>query len=323
MHVGLIGVGHWHAHMHAKAAVSAGAQLGTVWDADRQVAESFAAQYGISASNEPQAVIGHSSLVVIMGRPDSVPPLAEMAIAAGVPVILEKPAAPDSAALAALARSASSAGVFVAVPLPNRLGPAMREYHRLATEARAGPIAHAHFRIINGPPQRYRDDGVAWMLDFAVSGGGALRNLGIHGIDCALSLAEGPVQIVCAQIGKSIHREEDVEDYALIVLVDANGAVFTIEAGYTFASMLPGGDFEWRIATANAYFIDHGDAALAVTLDDRCREPLPPLPPSERYTAFMIDTINRLAAGAPPLVGISDYARAMDLIDRAYEEALP
>jgi len=306
--------------MHAEAVLSAGAKLECVWDPDRQVAEKFAARYQVAVSDNPQILIERSSFVVVMGRPDQVPPLAEAAISAGVPLVLEKPAAPTSAALAAIARKVAAAGIFAAVPLPNRLGPAVQEYYRLAAENRSGSLAHAHFRIVNGPPQRYRDDGVPWMLDPALSGGGALRNLGIHGIDCALSLAKGSLRIVSAQVSKRIHRE-DVEDYALIVLEDDAGALFTIEAGYTYASMLAGGDFEWRIATENAYLIDSGDSAVAATLDDGVRARLSPLPPSERYSAFMRDSISRLAAGAPPLVSVSDYARAMQVIDGAYEKA--
>ena len=91
---------------------------------------------------------------------------------------------------------AAAAGRFVAVPLPNRLGPAMVECARLRDAGRLGRIGHAHFRLVNGPPERYRVDGVAWMLDPALSGGGALRNLGIHGVDCAAALATGALRVV-------------------------------------------------------------------------------------------------------------------------------
>jgi predicted dehydrogenase len=197
----------------------------------------------------------------------------------------------------------------------------MLEHQRLAAAGRAGSLAHAQFRIVNGPPERYRDDGVGWMLDPAVSGGGALRNLGIHGVDAALALAEGELTLKCASIRRSIHKAETIEDHALLVLADAAGALFTVEAGYTFASMRPGGDFEWRIATANAYLVDSGATAFAATLDDGEQRALAPLPPAVRYDTFAADTLARLRAGQPPSVGMNDYVRAMRLIDLAYEEA--
>jgi predicted dehydrogenase len=94
-----------------------------------------------------------------------------------------------------------------------------------------------------------------------------------------------------------------------------------IEAGYTFASMAPGGDFEWRIATARATLIDRGDTATVTTLDDATTRALPPLPAGTRYRAFMADTLQRLHEGRPPLVGFADYLAAMTLVDRITEAA--
>lgn len=317
MRVGLLGVSHWHAPLHAAAAIAAGAVLATVWDADAAPAAAFAARHGGTATTSPDAAIAGCDLVVVMGRPGGVLKLARAALALGRAMILEKPAASGAEPLAQLAALAAEAKAFVAVPLPNRLGPAMTELGKLRVAGRAGKLAHAHFRLVNGPPERYRRDAVGWMLDPTLAGGGALRNLGIHGVDGVLALASGTVRLVSATIGNRLH-DEPVEDYALLVLVDEAGAVFTVEAGYTFASMRPGGDFEWRIATGNAYLVDLGETAYAATLDDEGRRPLTPQPPSVRYDLFMADTLARLRDGRSPLVGLDDYVRAMRLIDQAY-----
>ena len=209
----------------------------------------------------------------------------------------------------------------MAVPLANRLSPAMRGLARTPEDAggrddAAPRVAHASFRIVNGPPERYRDDGVPWVLDPAAAGGGALRNLGLHGIDCALCLADGPVRVTSAQIARRLHPDEMVEDHALVTLTDAAGALFVIEAGYTTPAMQAGGDLEWRVATKGAYLVDRGDSAQWI--GPRGLRSLPALPPDERYRAFMTDTLARLADGRPPLVGLSDYVAAMAVIDQAY-----
>lgn len=317
MRIGLIGVGHWHAAMHASAAMSADAEITAVWDPDPAVASVFSASRGLRHLPTVDAVLDAADLVVVMGRPSTAPALAEAAIVARKPMVLEKPAAISAHTVDRLAAMAASLEGFVAVPLPNRLGPIFEEYQDLLAAGRIGELAHANFRMINGPPQRYRDDGVGWMLDPAISGGGSLRNLGIHGVDSALSLATGKVRLVSAHITNRLHHEL-VEDYAHLVLEDEAGAVFTVEAGYTFASMQPGGDFEWRIASANAYFVDAGDVASVATLDDGARRELQPLLPTTRYDRFMSHTLEALRVGAPPTVGLDDYARAMRLIDDAY-----
>ena len=174
---------------------------------------------------------------------------------------------------------------------------------------------------MNGPPERYRVDGVAWMLDPALSGGGALRNLGIHGVDCAAALASGALRVVSAHLVPRLRGGEGIEDHALVSFEDEAGALFTVEAGYTYASMRPGGDFEWRIAAENATIIDRGDVATVATLDDGADGPLAPLAANLRYRAFLRETLDCLAGNRAPPVGLDDYVRAMALIDEAYERA--
>jgi predicted dehydrogenase len=318
--VALAGVGHWHARMHLEAARAAGAEVVAAWDRDPTVAAGFAAEQEVAHQPTVAALIAMKpDLTVVMGRPDQVPDLALACIEAGLPIVLEKPAAVSTAALEPLVEAAR--GLFVAVPLPNRCGPIWAEIEALKATGRLGPVSHAQFRIVNGPPERYRLDGVPWVLDPAIGVGGALRNLGIHGVDAALALAGGTdLAVVSASVDRRLYGEA-VEEYAIVTLRAPDGMIATVEAGYTYASMAPGGDFEWRVSARNAYLIDRGDACRVATLDDGQVRNLAPVPPADRYKTFMADTLNRLARGAAPAVGIADYLQAMRLIDRAYQEA--
>ncbi|MGO4526635.1 Gfo/Idh/MocA family protein [Microvirga sp. 2MCAF35] len=321
MRVCLLGVGHWHAAMHLDAVRTCGGEIVAVWNQDSEAAIGFAATHGLFACRSlSEALASKVDLVVVMGSPREVPSLAMQVVEADLPMILEKPAARTAGELMRVVEAARDRDHFVGVPLPNRFGPIFRAMAELDAMGRLGELAHCHFRIVNGPPQRYRDDGVEWMLDAAISGGGALRNLGIHGIDAALSLAQGTLRVVSASIGNRIH-DERVEDHAHVTLRDEAGTLFTVEAGYTFASMAPGGDFEWRVATGNAYLIDRGEAAQCTTLDDAKSRMLAPEHPSTRYRLFMADTFDRLRSGEKPAVGIEDYLAAMQVIDTAYEKA--
>jgi predicted dehydrogenase len=321
MRVALLGASHWHAQMHLDAVRFSGGEVIATWDRNADAGATFAATHGLSACQSVgQALAARPDLVVLMGSPQNVPQVALEVMAADVPMILEKPASSTTDGLAPIVKGALRRGSFVGVPLPNRFGPIFREMAELEKQGRLGKPAHGHFRIVNGPPQRYCHDSVGWMLDPAISGGGALRNLGIHGIDAALTLAQGALRVVSASIGNRIHRER-VEDHAHVSLLDEAGTLFTVEAGYTYASMAPGGDFEWRVATSNAYLIDRGEAAQCATLDDGSVRALPPELPSTRYRVFMADTFDRIRTGAAPAAGIQDYYSAMQLIDMAYEKA--
>ncbi|TJV25745.1 MAG: Gfo/Idh/MocA family oxidoreductase, partial [Mesorhizobium sp.] len=229
----LAGSSHWHAEMHLDAARFCGAEIAGIWDEDAQHARAFAtrqhlpfiADFAKILSSPPDAIL-------LMGHPSTIPARARAVIEAGIPLILEKPAASSAAALAVLSELARQHQAFVSVPLPNRFGPAATAFERLRSQGRAGAVAHCQFRLVNGPPQRYAADGVAWVVDPAIGGGGALRNLGIHGVNAALGLATGALRLKTVSIENRIHRAA-VEDHALLVLEDAAGALFVVEAGYT------------------------------------------------------------------------------------------
>ncbi|RWN98509.1 Gfo/Idh/MocA family oxidoreductase [Mesorhizobium sp.] len=321
MKVVLAGSSHWHAEMHLDAARFCGAEIAGIWDEDAQHARAFATHHHLPfIADFAKILSGPPDAILLMGHPSTVPARARAVIEAGIPLILEKPAASSTAALAALSELARQHQAFVSVPLPNRFGPAATAFERLRSQGRAGAVAHCQFRLVNGPPQRYAADGVGWVVDPAIVGGGALRNLGIHGVNAALGLATGALRLKTVSIENRIHRAP-VEDHALLVLQDAAGALFVVEAGYTFASMRPGGDFEWRIVSENATLIDYGERAFCATLDDGAIIELPIELPATRYRLCMSDTLDRLARKAPPATSIDDYVAAMSLIDAAYEKA--
>ncbi|AMS43276.1 Gfo/Idh/MocA family protein [Aminobacter aminovorans] len=316
MKLSFLGVGHWHATMHGEAALAAGAGIASAWDPEPEAAAGFAQKFGCPVAPSLQAALEHADLAVVMGRPFEIVERGLQVIAAEVPLLLEKPVGISADATDALIAAAQRKAAFVAMALPHGMA-MMAALGDLDAAGRRGPISHSHFRLINGPPQRYVDDGVAWVLDPAIGGGGALRNLGIHGINAFLMLAAGQeVEIASASFGRPLHGTK-VEDYAAIVLRAADGMLGLIEAGYTFASMKRG-LFEWRVSAANATLSDFGDRLALATLDDEKQTDLPATPIARRYHDVMADTLQRLAEGRPPAVSLADARRAMAIIDRCY-----
>lgn len=316
----LAGVSHWHAEMHLDAVRHAGAEIDCVWDENPAIARAFADAHGLTTKAFDAVLENAPDVAVLMGHPADVPRRAAALIDAGIPLVLEKPAAPTTAAIADLRDRAAARGTFVAVPFPHRFGPAMLRQTELEAKASADASIHAHFRLINGAPERYRTSKVGWMLDPEICGGGALRNLGIHGVDSVLALSDGPPVLLHATVGNLIHNEP-VEDYALLVLRDARGSVFTVETGYTFATTAIGGDFEWRIFGPDATLIDRGDAAWEASVGTQGRHDLRGAPVRQRYRLFFADVVDKLGRNAPPTISLDDYARAMGLIDEAYRAA--
>jgi len=318
MRVALLGVSHWHAGFHAEAVQAAGAEIGAVWDEDAGIATAFAVEHGGRVvSSVGQALAERPGLVVGLGRGPRAAGLLGELLEHDVKILMDKPIGVSAAEVAPLLATARRHGRFVAVALAHRTGPIDGEIARLRAAGALGAISHMQFRIINGPPQRYPAWGVGWMLDRAQSGGGALRNLGLHGLDAFAALAGGQlVEVVHASFGRGVHGA-DVEDFAHVVLRAADGMLGVVEAGYTWASMKGGGSFEWRVDAEKASLVDDAvNVTLATTEAPASVSAC--LPGGKRYAAFMADTIARAGDGRAPLVDLGAFAEAMRLCDDAY-----
>jgi predicted dehydrogenase len=322
MRVAMIEVGHWHAARHARSLLQAEAEIVGVSDGQPGVAARFAADLGCPPFQDYRAMLEATGpdFVFAMGRHLDVPAIARYVIQAGIPCAIEKPLGTSADQVAPLVKLAQQRNAFVAVPLVNRYSALWRELDRLEQAGRAGLRAHAHFRIVNGPPSRYVRDGVGWMLDPAVSGGGAMRNLGIHAVDAFLSYVGGEkVDVLGAALSYRVYGEQ-VEEMSAALLRSEGGVIGTIEAGYTFAAMT-GGDFEWRVSAANCYLIERREQLEIATLDDGQRQSIEIPGQGDRYDRFGPDTLARLRSGRPPIATLEDCYRAMRIIDEVYDEA--
>ncbi len=309
MRVGILGVGHWHSGMHAKGVLETQSELAGVWDADPDAVMRFVSANGGVARPDAAAVLDDKpNLVIALGRgPDAAARLAWL-IEQDVAILADKPIGLSHADISPLAEAAAKRNRFVAVALVNRIAGVADAV------GGCGRLAHVYFRIINGHPRRYRDWQVPWMLDPQQSGGGALRNLGVHGVDAFLMLAgQQDVQVEHAAF-HSIFGEA-VEDYSAVTLRAADGMVGLIEAGYTHPDA--GGTYELRINGGNGALVDTGSRLSAVP--DRNLEHVRYVPSSQRYSAFVADTLARIVAGRPPAVSLADFARATKLVDQAYK----
>src|SRR5258708_29981835 len=171
MRVALLGVGHWHAGFHAEAATSSGAEIGAVWDEDAAVATAFAARAGGHAVPTPQAAMAERpDLAVVLGRGPAAAGLLGTLLDHDIPLLVDKPLRPNADDVPPVAERAARLGRFVTVALANRVGPIPAEIATLRAAGTLGAISHTQLRSINGPPQRYRDWGVGWMLDPRQSG---------------------------------------------------------------------------------------------------------------------------------------------------------
>ncbi len=326
LRVAVAGASHWHLPRHAAHLREAGVTFCGVADRDPAVAARWARELGCPALPDTAAIVetARPDLVLALGRVSDMAAQAAVLLEAGLPLLAEKPLGRSAAEVEPLATLAAARGAWVAVALVQRYDPLWSLLDELRDAGRLGSVTHLHMRIINGPPQRYVAWGAGWMLDPSTAGGGALLNLGIHGIDYFRHLAgrDEPVRVCGAAVSRRVHRLP-IEEFGAALLASGSGMVGTIEAGYTYpdsaAGMTRSGDNEVRLGAAQAYLVAR-DAEVSV-LTAAGEEARPRLRAGDRYRDWVFDSLARLRRGAPPAADLGDCLAALRLLDRAYELA--
>jgi predicted dehydrogenase len=330
LRVGVTGASHWHLPRHAQNLREAGATFVAVCDADPETARRWGGELGCPVvPGVAEVAAARPDLVLALGRVSDMAAQATLLLEAGIPLLAEKPLGLRGAEVEQVAALAGARGAWVSVALVQRYDPLWALLDGLRRGAsggegadRLGAIAHFHMRIVNGPPQRYTAWGSGWMLRPQTAGGGALLNLGIHGVDAFLHLTGEAPAVAGAALSFAAHRQE-VEDFGTVVLRAPGGAVGTVEAGYTYpdasAGMTRSGDNEVRVGASGAYLIARDADVWRVTADGE--EVLTGARGGDRYRDWIFDSLARLRDGRAPLAGVQDCLAAVRVLDGAYSAA--
>ena len=318
----ILGITHWHAERYARMLAARGARIVGASDGDALAGAAAAARHGLDFAADPRALLdaARPDFVLVLPRHDRALAEAAPAIERRLPMLIEKPLGRNAVEARATAAAIERAGIFASVCFPNRHLEIWDSFRTLADEGALGTVIHAHFRTINGPPARYRAYGVEWMLDPAISGGGALRNLGIHAADAALTLAGARALRLAGAAVSSIGHRGPVEDFATAAFATDDGFVATIEAGYSYASMKDGGDYEWRIAATGAY-LRESNGVLSVQRLGREPERREVRNPGIAYEVMLDAALDAFRRGAAPPSPVADCVRAVELQDAIYARA--
>lgn len=300
MQIALLDHGHWHRSMYLQAFEAIGQPFWNGSDA--------------AETNLEVMLRSRPELVVVLGTPQDMLREVEGCISAGVAVAVEKPVGRHAAELEPLAALARQQGAFVTVAQPHLLG----GFWDVCTPEAGGPLSHLRFRLVNGSPERYAAWGVPWVTHPDVAGGGALRNLGIHGIGAFLKATTGEVQVQSCVLSRRLFGME-TEEYAAVTL-SAGGVIGHIEVGYT-AAVDDASDFE---LSAHRQDLSVRDDGQTLTVFDRRAgqtrvQPVVPL--ARRYELFAAATVQAIQTGGPAPHSLDDHLAAMRVIDACYAAA--
>lgn len=234
---GIIGCG-MIAQFHARSiAEIEGAELVAAFDAVPAGADRFAQQHGVKAYYDLDEMLASPDVdVVSICTPSGLHTAqAISAMKAGKHVVCEKPMSLTLAEADELIATEKETGAKVCIISQYRFAASTQEVKRAIDAGAFGQITHASLSMRYYRDNAYYESG-AWRGTWALDGGGALMNQGIHGVDVFRYLL-GPVKTING-LARTLTREKhgqklEVEDAAAAVLEFENGALGIIEGSTT------------------------------------------------------------------------------------------
>jgi UDP-N-acetyl-2-amino-2-deoxyglucuronate dehydrogenase len=145
-------------------------------------------------------------------------------------LVVEKPLDVSVAAAAAIADAAAAvpAGTVATVISQHRFDPGSVAVHRAIADGRFGRVTSAVATVSWWRSQTYYDSG-DWRGTWALDGGGALMNQGVHTVDLLLWFLGRPIDVV-AHTALLAHERLEVEDTVAAVVRFESGALATLHA---------------------------------------------------------------------------------------------
>lgn len=216
-------------HAQAIAAVE-GATLVAVWGRNPEQGEKFALEHGAEFVSDLEALAAREDIdAVTIATPSGAHAVAALPfLKRGRAVLCEKPLEITMEKIDAMLAAAKESGALLAAVFQNRFGAGAQAMKKAVEQGRFGKLALASASLKWWREQSYYDT-VAWRGTWALDGGGALMNQGIHVVDLLQWLAGMPSEVF-AYSGCAAHAKIEVEDTIAVALKYPNGAMGSIEA---------------------------------------------------------------------------------------------
>src|SRR3981189_772021 len=229
MHIGLIGGGNI-TETHARAARAIpGVEISAIHGTNAEKIARLCREHGGPPYQDFDAFLQHRPMeLVVIGSPSGLHAAQGIAAARhGLHVLTEKPIEITTARADSLIEAAKQSKVQLGVIFQDRMKPHIRQLKSWLDQGLLGKpiIVDARVKWYR-PPEYYSNS--RWRGTFALDGGGALINQGVHTVDLLLWLL-GDVVRVQARTGTLLHKIE-AEDTAAAISEFSSGALGTLQA---------------------------------------------------------------------------------------------
>jgi len=225
---GIIGCGvisEWHASVIEEIG---GAKLLGAFDQNTERIHAFCEKHNCQAFDTLEDLLACKEIdaVSVCTPSGAHAPLVIAAANAGKHIVVEKPMAITKEQLDDIVEAVDRNGVQLTSIAQCRYGDAVQFVKKFIDDGNLGKllVGDVYMKLYRSP-EYYASAG--WRGTWAMDGGGALMNQGIHGIDC-LQYLMGHVKSVSA-VCKTLDRDIEVEDAAVAAIEYENGAIGVIQ----------------------------------------------------------------------------------------------
>jgi len=217
LRVGVVGAGAWGRNHVRTVAGLAEAELAAVCDTDTKVRERLARQYPAAlVTADVAALLGAVDAVIVASPAATHAAVAQQAIAAGKPVLVEKPFALSVRDAEAVARQGAERGVPVLAGHLLVYHPAVERLRDMVQKGELGKVFYLYGLRVNLGQVR-KDENALW-------------SFGPHDVSVALYLlGEQPVRV--AAHGKS-YLQPAIEDVVFLAMEFASGVLAHVQMSW-------------------------------------------------------------------------------------------
>ena len=318
---GIVGVDHAQAY-RAQPDAELVAVVGRDWARTAAVAERFGARpYLDMASMLAAEAVDAVSICTPTGLHR---PFVEVAAAAGVHVLVEKPMATSVVECDQIARACRTAGVVLMLGLTHRFHAELIEARRLIEEGRLGPPMLAQDMFSFGEHGPWPD----WYYDRGLAGGGELMHDAVHMVDRLGWLVGSPIVEVYGLTTTYARGLPGVEDGGVAVLSFESGAIgslFVNEATHPIrsdaASVPMPGRMELEIHGPRGTIRYRTWHELVVDIAGEPSRTIAREGPGDEMRREIREFLDAIGERRSPSVGVAEGRRGIAVVQAIYESA--
>ncbi|MFG3715211.1 Gfo/Idh/MocA family protein [Micromonospora sp. NPDC047730] len=317
LRVGVIGVGViGRAHVQRLVSGAADATLVAVADENTGHADAVATEFGVDATRSVPELLARPDVdAVIVAIPSGLHAAVTVAaLEAGKHVLLEKPIDVTVEAADQILDAEKRSGRTLSVVSQRRFAEANQFVFRAIRDGHLGRITSATFEVALWRSQEYYDAG-DWRGTWALDGGGALMNQGVHLVDLALWLL-GEVDEVFAYTDLLAHERIEVEDTVTITARLRSGALLTFLATTAAYDSVP---IRYAVFGDGGSVVVEAEQVTHYTSRHGGQPPGPDGVPTDQQLAQLTDFVTAARTGGPPLVTAAQARAAVAFIEAVYQ----